>query len=364
MPIDRRHYVPIVLTRMAERTAVRESAPAVRHALTPLFVAHPVAWDYEDDGPAKTLDEHLASLPQRLRQAWDESAFIDLALLDDDGPLAGGQHPLVWLTAQCAALGLPLVPVVSPTRTPGYRAATATVIARDHLGVCVRLQVPEWPVNAPGTLQPLLTELGVTPAEVDLLLDLGSESGVLALTALRQQLTQLPTVDHWRSLIVAGAGMPREMPAGQAIHVLPRTEWVRYLTLLGGQLPPRIPTFSDYAIAHPDPTLEVDPKMMSLSALLRYTSANNWLIAKGQLYKGPAGSGIGSAAMRPVAQSLQAHADYLGANHCATEAWLGSVAAGNANGGNPTTWRRYGTQHHLVVATNQLATLHGALVVP
>ena len=364
MAISRSQYVPILLSRLAERTALRESLSAVRGALTPLFVVGPIIWDYESDAPGKTLDEHLADLPAQLRQCWDAPAIVDLVVLDDDGPVLSGDHPLVWLTAGCAALGLPLIPAVSPTRTPAYRTAAAAVIARDHLGMCARLQLPEWPINDAAGLPALLAEMGVAPAEVDLMLDIGGEDSVLALTVLRQQLATLQNVNQWRSLIVAGAGIPKDMPTGQGIDVLPRTEWIRYQALLSGTLPPRVPSFADYAVASPDPTLDVDPKVMSFRAHLRYTTGDNWLIAKGQLFKGRAGSGLGAAAMRPAAQSLLAHANYLGANHCVTEGWLVGVAAGTSNGGNATTWRRYGTQHHLAVATSQLASLHGALVVP
>jgi hypothetical protein len=225
----------------------------------------------------------------------------------------------------------------------------------------VRLQIAEWPMNDAAGLPALIAELGLQPTEVDLVLDIADEDGVLALTALRQQIATLVSINDWRSLIVAGAGMPKDMPSGQGVFVLPRVEWTRYATLLGGVLPARVPSFADYAIAHPDPTLDIAPKLMSLSATLRYTTNDVWLIGKGQLFKGP--NAIGSSAMRPVTQNIAAHAAYLGGQHCATEIWISGVIAQTQNGGNATTWRRYGTQHHLQVVTEQLATLHAALAV-
>jgi hypothetical protein len=365
--MEAQHYVPIVLTRLAERAALRDAPAAVRDSLTPLFVVPPIEWDYEEEEPAKSLADHLSKLPAQLGQAWSASAFIDLLVLDDDGPLAGGVHPLVWLTAQCNHQDLRLIPTVSPNRSAAYRAATASVIARDHRGVCVRLQVDEWPSSLRGALDDLLLQLNVGPEEVDLLLDLADESGALALTALRQEIATLPTLPAWRSLMVAGAGMPKEMPSGAGVHVLPRHEWQRYQSLLGPthSLPARTPTFADYAIAHPDPTLDIDPKLMSLSASFRYATSDNWLLVKGKkLFKGAGGTGIGAAAVPPVAKALLAHADYLGAGHCAAEDWLVSVAQSVGSGGNPTVWRRYGTLHHLTVATAGLATLHAALAAP
>lgn len=359
MAVSPEHYVPILLTRMAERTALRDTPGPVRDRLTPLLVVDPVGWDYDKKAPKSTLTAHLAKRPAQLRVAWSTPAFVDLLLLDDDGPLAGGMHPLVWLTQQAAALGLPLIPAVSPTRSDAYRSAVGVVLVRDGLGACVRLAPAEWPINNSSGLADLLAELGVGPAQVDLILDLGFDTSALALAALRQQLAALPDLGTWRSLIVAGAGMPKAMPAGAAVHELPRDEWTRYQSLIQTMPPSRIPTFADYGVANPDPSLDLDPKLMSMSASIRYTSGAKWLVAKGKLYKGSGGSGLGSAAMGPVAQKLRAHPDYLGDGHCASETWLTSVAKGSTNGGSPTTWRREGTRHHLAVTTDQLATLHG-----
>jgi len=361
VPIDPQHYVPILLTKQGERLAVRDLPQPVRGRLTPLFVISPIPWDFEEEVWAKSLDEHLVQIPNELRTAWGTSAaFIDLLLVDDDGPLGNGLHPLDWVISQAAAFGLPLIPTVSPTRTSAYRTAATVVIARDHRGACIRLQVAEWPVNLPGRIDPLLTELGVGAGDVDLVLDLGDETGPLALTVLRQQLASLPHRDAWRSLIVAGAAMPREMPAGKLVHVLSRDDWTRYLALRSGDpTPERIPTFADYAIAHPDPTFDIDPRFMSLSAQVRYATGDHWLISKGPLWKGTGGAGIGGAAMPAVAAGLQAHPDYLGNHHCALEQWLGAITP-QTGGGNPMTWRRYGTLHHLTVVTEQLATLPAA----
>jgi hypothetical protein len=363
--VDRRHYVPILLTRQGERLALQNSGPALKDRFTPLFVVPHVVWDYEADDWAKSLDEHLADLPADLFQAWGpRPAFIDLLDVDDDGPLANGQHPLFWLTAACGVLGMPVLPVVAPDRTASYRAAVAAICTRDHRGACVRLPVETWPLNAPTALTLLLNELGLAPGDVDLVLDLGAQTGTLAITALRQQLGSLANLADWRSLVVCATAMPAQMPAGAGETIVARREWLGYRDLLTTAVAPaRVPTFGDYAISNPD-QIEMDPRIMSISATLRYTSADNWIIAKGRLFKGPGGTSLGGSAMVPVATTLQAHPGFLGAGHCGCEVWLQGVVSGTANGGTPMVWRRHGTLHHLTVVTGQLATLHAALPGP
>ena len=355
-------YVPILLTKFGELQAMRSLPARARERFTPLFAVPHVGWDYDADDWKETLDEHLGGLPAALAQAWaDRYGFVDLLLVDDDGPMADGRHPLVWLTGEARVLGAPLLPIVSPTRSAAYRAAARTVQARDGEGVGVRLQIPDWPINtAPAALDQLLAELGITPGEADLVLDLGAQTGLLALTVLRQQLAALPHLQQWRSLIVASAGMPQDMPTGSGIHVVPRDDWLLYGALRNGPALAREPTFSDYAVSSVEPAPDLDPRLMSLSATLRYTSGDDWLIAKGGLFKGPGGSSLGGSAMQPVAGSLRAHSGYLGAEHCGCERWLERVVTGVASGGNPTVWRKQGTFHHLVVVTEQLAKFHAA----
>lgn len=358
--VDESGYVPVLLTKRGERSAVRDLSSGARSAMTPLFVVEPVAWDYENERDAKTIDEHLVSKPQDLRDDWGTGpAFVDLNFLDDT-MMASGDHPLVWLTSECRSLGLPLVPVVGIDRTPAYRAAAAAVVGRDGDGACVRLAVAEWPSARGAEIDDLLTELALDPDDVDLVLDVGEEVSVapsLAETAVRNELAALPFIHDWRSVVVAGAGLPKTMPAGRGVHVLDRHEWNIYERLAIHATPRRMPTFADYAIAHPDPFLDVNPAYMSLSATLRYTAGSHWLVAKGDLFRASGGRGIGGAAVPPVAASLVAHPDFM-AGHCGGDAWIEAAARGGPTG-NAETWRRHGTRHHLEVVPGQVATLHG-----
>lgn len=338
---------------------MRESPQTLHNVFTPILVIPPPPWNFDTEQPAETLDQHLGPIPAELVQARANNvAFIDLVLLGNDGPLANGQHPLVWLTQAARDLGLPLIPVVSPTRTPAYRAAVAAVVARDGLGACLRLTVAEWPVNAQPAIDQLMNDIGVGRDQVDLVFDLEDEAGAMAFTALTQQLAALPNPEEWKSLIIAGTAMPQLLPPGAGLRVVPREEWIGHRALVA-QLPAgvRRPTFGDYGVAHPDPQMDLDPRVISLSAALRYTAGDDWLIAKGALYKGRGGQGIGGAATIGAAQLLRANAAYT-PGHCPFEVWIDAVCAGGP-GGTPSSWRRYGTRHHLAVVADQVANLPG-----
>ncbi len=231
----------------------------------------------------------------------------------------------------------------------------------------MRLPLAEWPSSiGVAPLNDLLADLNISPAEVDLILDLETEvvgSPALVTTAVRNELASLPRIRDWRSLTVAAAGFPLPpLNYTKGISVLEREDWLSYRSLATGAAPPRMPTFADYGAGTLDPTVDVDPRVMSISATFRYTVPDAWLFAKGDLFKGRAGLGMGGAAMVPVAAALSAHPQFAGTAHCAGDQFVVNAAAGN--GGNPEGWRRAATTHHLTHVVSEVASLHGASGAP
>lgn len=366
---DHRHYVPILLTKRGERRGVGDLDPAVKSRLMPLFVVPPVEWDYEYEAPAKTIDQHLAPVGSDIVACWGaEPAFVDLYFTEDGERMSSGQHPIAYVIEQGNAAGAALIPCISLFRDAAYRAAVAAAHARDGRGICVRLPLAEWPsATGAAALNDLLTDLSISPAEVDLILDLETEvvgSPGLVTAVVRTELASLPRIRDWRSLTVASAGFPPPpLNYGKGISVIAREDWQAYKNVVGGAPPPRMPTFADYGISTLDPTVDVDPKMMSISATFRYTVADAWLFAKGDLYKGRAGLGQGGAAMVPVAAELAAHPLFATASHCSGDEFIEQAAAGGS-GGNPEGWRRAATTHHLTHVVTEIASLHGASGAP
>jgi hypothetical protein len=357
---DQSHYVPIILTKRGERSALTDLASTCKDAMTPLFVVNPVDWNFDDEAPAKTIDAHLIDLPLKLAQSWGtKPAMIDLLFIEQSAIMSNGDHPLVWLTAQAAVHGLPLVPVTSIDRDATHQQAVRDVHARDGLGASLRLPASEFPsALAPGALNAFLAGLGVGPGEVDLVLDLGDEvTSSLARPTIRGELTSLPLLNDWRTLTVAGASFPKDLSGvPRGISEIDRAEWLLYQDLAAVPPASRTPTFADYVIAHPDPSMDVDPRVMSISAALRYTTGDIWLVFKGELFKGRAGSGLGAAAVTPLASALVADNRFAGIVHCTGDVWFDAVASGQS-GSNPEQWRRHGTVHHLTTVTDQVANL-------
>ena len=137
-PFDEHVYVPILLTKRGERSALADTPARVIAKMRPLFVVPAPDWDYDNARPKKTLDEHLTSLPADLVRTWgSDDAFLDATPLGDSD-VFGGDHALFWLSDAAAAQGLVLTPVVRMDSSDSYVDAAATLAARGH-GACIRL---------------------------------------------------------------------------------------------------------------------------------------------------------------------------------------------------------------------------------
>ncbi|GAB2978044.1 beta family protein [Actinotalea caeni] len=347
-------YVPLLLTKQGERNGLKAVDPSTKAEITPLFVAHAIDWDHENDAPKKSVDDHLARLPGQLVDSWGTSpAMIDAGYLDGE-IMATGEHPIEWITREARALGLPLVPAVSPDYSADYHDAVARVVARDSDGVCLRLSPSEWPGPMTSTaMEDLLRLLGVVPSEVHLVLDLGGELTTTTERLLSVTLSVLPTPMDWRSLIVAGGAMPAQLPL-DTISRIPRQDWIIFNTVRHNGV--RLPSYADYVVADPGPGTQIDPRFMSIKASIRYTADDVWVIARGGLFKGSGGRSLGARAVPVACQALVAEPEFT-SGHCSCEDWVESVATSGAGGGGGMAWRQHATKHHLVLVTEQLASL-------
>lgn len=359
---DENRYVPILFTKKAELTAVSDLPPAVQSCITPLFVVHPQEWDYDTGSLKKTVDGHLAKLPAALVAAWGSGeAFVDLQQISD-APTSDGRHPLEWIMDETLALGLELTPVCSPDRTAAYLNAVGTVVSKHATGICLRLTVNYWPGSTGSTdVDALLIRYGLSKSEVHLLLDIEGEAGNTAFSALSAEMRLLPGLSDWASLTIAGSSRPSILP-GKGVHELDRAEWDTYRRLRKAATL-RTPSYGDYGIGAIE-TISIDPRVMSISGKITYTVGDISLFARGELFKGQAGRGIGGDSVIEPCRLVRSHTQFRGGSHCAFDQWIEDVADAMTAGSSPGTWLKFGTHHHLITVVEQIASLSATSAVP
>src|SRR5215471_17663830 len=129
---------------------------------------------------------------------------------------------------------------------------------------------------------------------------------------------------------------------------VPREEWIAWRDHLYARRDrvPRLPTFSDCAIQHPSGVEGFDPRTMQVSASIRYTWSDDWLLIKGESTRFTRPSAqFPDLATRLVYGHLQSH--FAGPSHCQGCASMKAAADGAPKFGSAETWRRLGTIHHI-----------------
>lgn len=361
---DQNHYVPILKGKEAEYSSLKNLSDKYKKNLTPLWEIPTIPWDYQVDAPAKTIDEHLDKLEKRILGAWmfHRPSFIDLSNIYEEEVMKDDSNPLDFVFDQARKSQLQLIPVSGLNRGDKYQSAVYNAHKTDKLGVCLRIgnedfeDIVSSPNDKAKQISELLKKLKVKPAETDIILDFSAitdnQSSSITITSLAI-LTSFPMIKKWRSLTLTSSGFPKDLSNIQRDSVahLPRIEWQVWKNLYNNKNLPRIPTFGDYAINHPIHS-EVDPRLIMMSAGLRYTIDDSWLVFKGRNIKQH-----GSEQFNDFCSDLIKMPEYKGKKFSWGDKEIDRMAHDVTTSGNATTWRRIGFNHHFAMVVSQLSNL-------
>lgn len=358
--MDHTSYVPILKGKEGEYEALKELPNSIKARLVPLIEIIPIPWDFENNVPAKSLDDHLSTVNAKLLDSWGKqhSCFLDLCWIPESERMADGTHPVTCVLDGARANGLLVIPVTGLRRDRNYQAGVKRVAGIDNRGVCVRLENEDFKNydELNDDLTRLLNSLSLNKTSVDLLLDFrqiaANQTASVSLTA-QLIISILNEVNEWRSLIFAASGFPINLGdvTPDTIATLPRTEWAVWQTMINGRRRlPRLPTFADYAINHPDPLADIDPRLLRLSAGIRYATKADWLVLKGRLLKK-----YKYVQFHQLAKKLIARPEYAGRNFSWGDEYITLCAGRTKNPGSLTIWRKVGTNHHLTLVCDQLS---------
>ena len=344
------HYVPVLKVKRGEKSALQLIDFGLRKHITPLLEI--VEWRKRKKGStlASHLDTAFKGLAKSLRMY--SRCFLDARELAPLGPSAAQQ-----VFTRAAAAGIPFIPVT------GINRADATAALRHtERGLAIRLTRDEFEAgNLSSSLIAFMTRHDIGPGDTDLILDLGPVENMVTEGVARfatQFLGDVPDPNRWRTLTLSASAFPKSMGVvdRHSHAVVDRTEWLAWQRLRDrGQLV-RVPTFGDCAIQHPSGVEGFDPRMMQVSAAVRYALADSWLLIKGESTKAkPAKEQFPVLAKRLTYAHLQGH--FRGENHCEGCASIKRAADGQPRLGSAEVWRRIGTIHHITEVTRTLRSL-------
>jgi Beta protein len=351
MTFGANHYVPILKVKQGEKAALARVAGTLVPRITPLL-------EIVERTDSKPVDKHIGTAFKGLRDAVSSypRCFIDTREIEADG--SGAAHSVFSLAK---AAGIVFTPVTGVTRATDV---TPALEHREH-GLALRLTRAEFEAGQlPSAIPAFLSTHELSPSELDLIVDLGAVEemivdGIAALT--NAFLADVPNHQDWRTLTVAACAFPVSMGGVQrhAHDLVERSDWLAWrdhLHVARGTLA-RLPTFSDYAIQHPLGVEGFDPRIMQVSATIRYTTDEHWLLVKGESTRSvPPSAQFPLLATRLVYGHLQPH--FAGSAHCQGCMAIKAAADGAAGYGSAGVWRKLGTIHHMAEVMRGLQNLN------
>ncbi len=333
------HYVPIVRWKRAEKVALRDLFPTTKSKITPLI-------EIPEDRTADSKDADSIAL------AWGSSPFF----FDFGAQSQSISRELVQSFFVNARIrGLNPIPTACLGSSDTFKESVAEVAGEDGRGICLRLFREDLArPNLPELLTNLLAKLEQLEGSVDLMIDLKIFRNEDVL--IGKMLEAIPKISEWRTLTLAAGSFPkdlRDFPVGE--HEQPRSEWVSWLTAITKHSLTRKPTFADYTIIHPYLTTPIPG--MNISASIRYTAWDYWVIMRGEGLKNKDGA---KYAQYPAnAESLTEREEFCGAFFSAGDRYISDIANKKEPTGSPETWLRAGINHHITYVVDQLAKTFG-----
>lgn len=352
-------YIPILKGKQGEFWAIRDLDDADKQQLLPVIEIPPIPWDYENETEARSIDDHLAKLPENLQQAWgiESSIAIDMPSGMLELNMQDGRSPITYIYEECRAANINIEPTVCLGHPIAHINAARDVIRDGAPGVCLRIQVDDFESDdIAQDIADLLETLQISEEQVDLILDFKSiEAGnhsVFAM-AVRGSMSMIPNMNDWRTLALASTAFPQNLSGIESnmISEITRSDWLLWKGIHDKPGSLRIPVYSDYGISHPE-IPDLDPRIMRASASIRYTTEDKWLIVKGRGVRM-----AGYDQFRQLCRALVAREEYDRPEFSAGDRFISECASGEGGVGNLTTWRRVGTNHHVKRVLHQIANL-------
>jgi len=341
---------------MGEQNALAELESSLHGKFTPLIEIPFIEFDYKQQVLKDTPEHHLEKISNSLYDKLIEpNAYIDFRLMELKKQLKNSDL-IKKFYQKISESKCRIIPVIS-----SYSSKVTIDAVRHYLanGLCIRLSLKDLE-NINVSLSAILDNFPETNiTDIDLVIDMESiseyDSSVLKVFT-ETTFKSIPLINKWRTLILSSSTFPIDLSniKRDTVAKLPRLEWHNWMNALENSNIVRKPIFSDYPIAHPD-IKDLDFRMITTSASIRYSDYNSWIVVKGRSIKSV------NQTIQYIEKSkiLIAREEYFGNEYSWGDSFIYKCAHSSIGDkcGNSTTWRQVGVNHHLTLVIDQLSSL-------
>lgn len=339
-------YMPVLKTKRAEKYALTRIDKRFHQRIRPLFEI--IARNPEK---VNSVTEHLKSVFKNLAVCAKPygRCFLDAREIAPDGEEAANEA-----FSLAVDYLLKFTPVTGVTRA----ADVPAVMRFGTEGIALRVTRSEFESgDLMRDVRNFVSRHALNYEGIDLIVDMESvdemiDDGVMA--CAEAFLAELPELKRWRTLTISGSAFPLSTGQRNSQKLVERVEWKAWRNMR--ELLPRRSNFSDCVVQHPRGVEGFDHKKMQVSAVIRYTLDEEWLLIKGEsLNRAKGWEQFQNLSTHLVHGHLRKH--FEGSSHCRGCQGIHAAAAGAENYASPEAWRRIGTIHHISTVMNALSSL-------
>lgn len=376
---DKQNYIAVIKWKRGERSALKELEPKILSNIIPLIEVQPIPYNHEDKVFTKTIDQHLEDFGKNLSAFWTNNrpVFVDGYTLYDDHrilkntSMINGMSPIEYVIEDIENQSIPAIPVTTLSRPSDYNISVRNCLSKFNHGLAIRIYIKDLKDNSRFLLEleKFIASLNISKNDVDIILDLAEINYDLKkdgpifidakpinsyITEITNYISIFPELEKWRSFTILGTSVIdnfAEVP-GSSNRELPRIEWLIYKEILKSNLI-RTPLYGDYTVNSPG-WFDFDPRYMPISANVKYTVENKYLV-----FKGVSTKSAGFAQIYALCNSVIKHPEYCGRSYSAGDEFIFQCGTWiSPSTGNQETWIKNWVNHHLTLVSNCLTNLH------
>src|SRR2546423_917579 len=111
--VEKHRYVPMLKGKDGEYGALGSLKQTTKQLITPLIELPPIPWDFDDEAPAKTIDQHVSKVAKKIESNWGTARpiFLDFTGIPLEGRMSNGAHPVTATMADARSRGVLALPV-------------------------------------------------------------------------------------------------------------------------------------------------------------------------------------------------------------------------------------------------------------
>lgn len=357
--MDHRTYVPVLKWKMGEYQALSRLSANIKARVIPLLEILPSGYDFETKQAKKTPAEQLKDFGKKLYSKWeDRRCLLDLRYFASNTRLST-QHYVDHVFTQTSTAGCCATPVATLKSDAAFLKALSKIDSGSQNGIAIRLFGADFDdPGLTGKIQKIHEQTGIGWGETDVIIDLCSPIFVPKAAfrgAVFTMFAAIPHLNKSRSVVVIATSYPKSLAEyREKEQFIPRLEWTAYKAFVESlESGSRVPTFGDYAVAHPDP-VEFDMRFVTPFAKLRYTIDDYWYLAVGRAVRSE-----GFEQYREMCRALIKKPFFDGPDFSEGDSYIEQCAKGKCPTGNLSTWVWVATNRHITKSVADLANFHG-----